>query len=65
MPCVFGKLLKYAVLNAVNVSIVMTTAADQLKGMYHIDVRNISIGRYSLAFPQNLLGMASYRSLGQ
>ena len=39
-------------LNAVNVSIVMTTAADQLKGMYHIDVHNISIGRYSLAFPQ-------------
>ena len=52
MPCVSRKLLKYAVLNAVNVSIVMTTAADLLKGMYHIDVHNISIGRYSLAFPQ-------------
>ena len=52
MPCVFRKLLKYAVLSAVNANIVMTTAADQLKGMYHIDVHNISIGRYSLAFPQ-------------
>ena len=52
MPCVFRKLLKYAVLNAVNVSIVMTTAADLLKGMYHIDVRNISTGKYFLALPQ-------------
>ena len=52
VPCVFRKLLKYAVLNAGNVSIVMTTAADLLKGMYHIDVHNISIGRYFLAFPQ-------------
>ena len=52
VPCVFRKRLKYAVLSAVNANIVMILAVDQLKGMSHTDVHNISIGRYCLAIPQ-------------
>ena len=52
MSCVFRKRLKYDVLSAVNANIVMIIAVDQLKGMSHTDVHNISIGRYCLAIPQ-------------
>ena len=53
MPKVKSALrLKYTVLSAVNANIAMIIAVDQLKGMSHTDVHNISIGRYCLAIPQ-------------
>ena len=52
MSCVFRKRLKFYVLSAVNANIVTIIAVDQLKGMYHIDVHNTSIGRCCLAMGQ-------------
>ena len=44
------------VLSAVNANIVTIIAVGQLKGMYHIDVHNTSIGRFCLVVSSVTIG---------